>query len=64
MYLYIIGWVKYLDKCSATCRMVKNHNERRHLVTSTNVFSYLGWGILVSDSETTDCIHRLNYRTN
>lgn len=37
--IYII-WVKNIDTCSATCRMVKNRNKRRHLVTSTNVFNF------------------------
>lgn len=43
MYIIYIIWVKNLDKCSATCRMVKNHNKRRHLVISTNVFSF--WAV-------------------
>lgn len=54
-----------------TCLFL-SYNVRAYLIyrlgkksqQSTNVFSYLGWGILVSDSNYTDCIHRLNYRTN
>ena len=51
MYIIYIVWVK-------------NHNKRRHLVTSTNVFSSWSCEKLVSDSESTDWTNRTNYRTN